>query len=110
MTRKSDAVFAAHVVEGTDVRMIQARNGPGLTLESLAELGVVRELFGKHFDGHGAVEPGVVRFVDFAHSTRAERRDDLIRAQSFSRFERHDRQMMSHSIASSNRAFTDRIG
>ena len=88
---KIDTVFATHVIERTDVRMIQARNSPRLALETLTELRIVRELFGKHFDRHGAVEPGVVRFVNFPHSARADRRDDLIRAQSFSRFERHDR-------------------
>ena len=34
------AVLSTDIVEGTDVRMVQARDGPRLALESLAERGV----------------------------------------------------------------------
>lgn len=42
-------------------------------------------MLGKNFDGDGAIEAGVSGFVDFAHTARADRREDLIRTEPASR-------------------------
>ena len=46
-------------------------------------------MLGKHFDGDGAVETSVFRFVHFAHPAGAERREDFIGAESSSGSYRH---------------------
>ena len=67
-----DPVLFTDVMERADVRMIQARDRTGLALEALLELGMVGEVSRKHFDGDGAIEPGVFGFVDFSHSARTD--------------------------------------
>src|SRR5216684_3604318 len=44
-----DTVLVADVVESADVRMTEARNGPGLALEALARLRIAGKMFGKNF-------------------------------------------------------------
>ena len=60
------ALAKVDVVEGADVRMIQARNGARLLLEALAELGMLRKMLGEHFDGDDTIEAGVVGFINLA--------------------------------------------
>jgi hypothetical protein len=45
---------------------------------------------GEDFDRDGAIEPRVARAIDFSHSTRAEERDHLIRAESSAGRQGHD--------------------
>jgi hypothetical protein len=60
-----DTVLLADVVQGADVRMIQLRYGFGFALEAGLALGAFGEVLGEDLDGYGAVEAGVVGFVDF---------------------------------------------
>jgi len=46
-------------------------------------------MLGKNFNRDSAVETGVASAVHFAHSTRTERRLDLVGAESDSREEGH---------------------
>ena len=66
-------VFAADVVEGADVRVVEAGDGAGFTLEALGEADA------GYFDGDGSFEAGVAGFVDFAHATCAQHGDDFVR-------------------------------
>jgi hypothetical protein len=75
------AVLAADIVENADVGVLQARDGPGLTLKPGAEIRIRTEVGGKDFDGDGALQPRVARLVDLAHAARAQCADDLIRPE-----------------------------
>ena len=55
-----------------DVWMTECGDGARLTLEALARLGVAGEVRGQDLDRHSAIESRVARFVDLAHSARAD--------------------------------------
>src|SRR5262249_16841477 len=76
-----NAVLVTDVIEGTDVRMIQARHRSSLTFESLMELGVCREVIWQDFDRHRPIETSVTRAIDFSHPARAERGEDFVRSE-----------------------------
>ena len=46
--------------------MIQAGNRSSLALESLFELGVIRQMGRQDLDGNGSIEAGVLGFVNLA--------------------------------------------
>jgi hypothetical protein len=60
------------------MRMVQARHRARLALESLAPGRISREPIPKDFDRDHAVETRVSGAIDFAHSSCAQRREDLI--------------------------------
>ena len=68
-----DTVLLADVIECANVRMVQARDRAGFTLEALTELDVIGEVLGKHLDRHDAIESGVFCLVDLTHTARSER-------------------------------------
>jgi len=68
-------IVGADVVQRAYIRMVQRGNGSGLTLESRAELIV------DDFDRDEAIEAGISRLVDMAHTARTEQTNHLIRAQ-----------------------------
>ena len=65
-------------VDRGDVRVIERCQQLRFALEPGEPLGIRREGFGQHFDGHLAVEPKVLGTVDFAHPARTELLDDLV--------------------------------
>jgi hypothetical protein len=71
-----DGVFAADVVEGADVGMVEAGDGSCFAFEALGEAALA------YLDGNGSVQPSVAGFVDFAHAACAERGDDFVRPQT----------------------------
>ena len=79
---KRGAPVVAHVVERADVRMVDARERPRLALESVAGLPVSHQFIRQDLDGYRPIEPRVTRFVDFAHTARAERGDNLVVAEA----------------------------
>jgi hypothetical protein len=56
----------------TDTTPVQARDRSGFALEALSSFGISGEMLGKHFDGDGAIEAGVVGFVDFTHAASTD--------------------------------------
>ena len=50
-----DAVLLADIVQGADMRMIEAGNGARLSLETLTQLRLGGEMLGKYFDRDRAV-------------------------------------------------------
>ena len=70
--------FAADVVQGADVRMIERRDRARLALEPVAHLGVVGEMRREDLHRDVAPEPRVLRPVDLAHAAGTERADDLV--------------------------------
>jgi len=75
------AVLLADVEERADVRMVEAGDGTSFALESFAQLGPVGQMIRQDLDGHGAVEAGVACAIDFAHPSRAQRRENLVRPE-----------------------------
>ena len=73
---------ASDVVHGADVRMIQARDDPGLALEAFGQLRVGGEVRVQHFDRDAAVQPRVPRLVDLADSARADGGADFVRPEA----------------------------
>jgi hypothetical protein len=76
-----DEIFS-HVVNADDVGVVQSGNGLGFLLEALEAPGVVSEIVGQDFDSDVAIEARVAGLVDLAHPTRADGREDFVRAES----------------------------
>ena len=73
------------VEERADVRVAERRDRPGLAVEALQELLVLREPGGEHLDRDVPAEARVARAPDFAHAAGAERSCDLVRSQALTR-------------------------
>src|SRR5262245_17489694 len=89
--QEADAVLLTDVVQRADVRVVQAGDGAGLTLEALAQIWIGREMLGQHFDRDEAIEPAIARSVDLAHAARAKWRHDLVWAERGTGRQRHGR-------------------
>ena len=74
--------LAPDVVESADVRMRELRDRLRLALEALAHLGRRRHVRRQHLDRHRPLQPRVPRLVDLPHPARAERRQDLVGAET----------------------------
>jgi hypothetical protein len=59
------------VEQTTNVGVAEAGDGARFALEALLRLWGIRQLFGENFDGHGAVQAGILGAIDFAHPPRA---------------------------------------
>ena len=75
----------ADLVDRADIRMVERRNRARLSLEPLAEIRA------DDLDGDGAIQARVSGFVNLAHPSRAQRRLDLVRAESRAGGQRHYR-------------------
>ena len=64
------------------MRVVQAADGLGFTLEAFPALGVVGQVFGKDLDGDGAVETGIPCPVHLSHTACANLRLDFVWAES----------------------------
>ena len=87
-----DVVLSSDVVERADVRMGELGDRLRLALEALPRLGGRHRLLGQHLDRDDAIQPGVLRLVDLAHPTGADRREDLVGAETGARGETQDRE------------------
>ncbi len=61
--------------------MIQRGCGSGFLREALHAVTVRREGRRQNLDRDGAIQPGILCAIHFAHSARAEQRLDLVRSQ-----------------------------
>ena len=77
-----DPILPAEVVEDADVGMIQGGDGPGLTLEALAQVRASCQLRREDLDRHRPIQARVPGPVDLAHAAGAERRGDLVGAEA----------------------------
>src|SRR5947207_10150089 len=84
-----DAVLMSDIVESADVRMIEARHRASLSLESLTDLGVIRQMGRQNFDRNGPIKACVFRAVHLAHPARAERCEDFVWAEPGARGKSH---------------------
>ena len=71
--------------------MGELRNRLRLPLEALAHRLAPREVIRQDLDGHRPIEPRVPRLPDLSHLSRAERRENLVRSETTSRRDRHER-------------------
>jgi hypothetical protein len=81
-------------VDRRDVRMVERRDEPRLTLEPRDPIRIGGELVGKDLDSHLAAELGIPSAVDLAHAALADGRDDLVRPEARSRGEWHRRNLV----------------
>ena len=69
--------------------MVQAGNGARLAFKAMAQLLARRYARSQHFHRDHASKPRVLGFIDLAHASRADGREDLIRSQPSPRGECH---------------------
>src|SRR5215472_14175748 len=94
--------MGANIVQHADMRMLELRDRPRLTLEPPLQLSVRVQIFGDDFYRDGSFQPRVPSAIHLSHSTGAQWRDDLVGAQSCPRGEGHFR---VRAIIASNTAF-----
>ena len=82
------ATGAFKAVDGRDVGMIQGRERLRFPLEAGKALGILSERIGQHLDCDLAAEARIGRTIDGAHSAFADRRDDVVDAESSAGSER----------------------
>ncbi len=69
--------------------MVQRGSGLGFLDESLPAGLIGDAVVRQDLDGHLAVEPRVARAIDLAHPTRADEREDFVRAKPGTWIQRH---------------------
>ena len=74
------AAILEDVVEANDVRVLEPRERRGLTLETRAEVFVVRHPRVEHLEGHVTAESLVTRAPDDAHPAPPELLDEAVTA------------------------------
>src|SRR5260370_30926117 len=88
-----DQVFriplVADVMERADVRMVERRDGLRLAFEAHAGIAAPGQARGQDLDRDRAVEPRVPGLVDLPHPAGADRRDDLVGAETGAGLEFH---------------------
>ena len=76
----TDSVLRSGIENRQKVGVRECRHGFGLTDEPCQGLRIVRQVLRQDLNGYVAIETGIASAVDLAHSTGADRRDDLIRS------------------------------
>ena len=72
------SVVLADFVDGADVGMVERGRGARFAAESFERLRILRDFFGKEFEGYEASERRVFGFVDHTHAAAAELFDDAV--------------------------------
>src|SRR5260370_35279339 len=73
----------AHVVKGTDARVIQCRGGARLPLEPIERHPVARAGPRQKLDGDSPVQAGVASFLNLAHTARPPKYQNHIKSDLF---------------------------
>ena len=94
----SGAALAADVIERDDVGVIEGRGGPRFLLEARDAVGVCRQQLREDLDRDLAVQAGVLRSIDLAHSAFAQLVEDAVRAEFLTDQEIHLRRSSSGAI------------
>ncbi len=72
-------------IDRHDVRMIQRRDGPRLTAESIDANRVARKVRRQQLQRHMAPEGGIERSIHLAHASLAQLRSDFVVVQAGAR-------------------------
>jgi hypothetical protein len=83
------AIVLSHVEHRTDVRMAQRGERLRLALESLLHIGTGSHVRWQDLDRDDAIQAGVARPVDLAHTACPKRSDDLERPEACARRQGH---------------------
>jgi hypothetical protein len=84
-----DAATVFEPVDGANVRVVERRQEPGLTLKPRETIGVRDEDCRQHFYRDVAIELRIARAIHLTHAARAERGDDFVRPEFRSRCQAH---------------------
>src|SRR5450631_459250 len=76
--QEPDPVGLVDAVDGDDIGMIEGGDSLGLPLETVAEVGVRRQDYGKDLQGDFAVQLAILGEEDLAHAPSADLRQDLV--------------------------------
>ena len=71
--------------------MVERGENFGFALKARETIGIARYRRGQHLDGDRALQVGIGGAIHLAHSTHANLRGDLIRAEADAGFEGHRR-------------------
>jgi hypothetical protein len=77
-----------HIVDYTDIGMIERRSGTRLALETLSRSFRCKGLR-QNFDSYFPSQPGVLGTIHFPHSSLTDGRKDFVGTESIARRERH---------------------
>ena len=72
------AVFLINFVDGADVRMAQGRSSLSFAPESIKRLRIARDIIRQKLQCYEPVKPGVLSFINDAHSSATELFDDAV--------------------------------
>ena len=75
---EGDAIFVANFIDGADIRVIERGGGARFAAKSFEGLRILRDIFGKKFEGDETAEVCVFGFVDDAHAATTEFFDDAV--------------------------------
>src|SRR5262245_49316356 len=75
---EGDGVLPPDVMDRDDIRVVESRGGASFLLEAEETFTIDREFLGQDLDRDLAGELGVARAIDLAHSSSAERRENLV--------------------------------
>lgn len=73
-----ESVGFADLLDMGDVSALQFRGGAGLLQEAMKSVLVTRNVGGKNFQRHRAIQLGVVSKINLSHSARANLGRDLV--------------------------------
>src|SRR5215469_936855 len=105
---EGSAVFLPDVVNRTDVGMIQSGRRLGFSPESFHRLPVVRQLFGKEFEGDKTAEASVLGLVDDSHPATTELFNHAVVGDGLAEYGSgivHLRRMLGRAILQVNRGW-----
>jgi hypothetical protein len=76
------SLMLADVINSRNVWMVQSTCRLGLVLEAAKAVGILRNIAGQDLDGNVALQPLVSRPVHLPHPASAQRRQDLVGAET----------------------------
>ena len=84
-----DAVLAADVEHGADVRVAQRGQGSGFPFEPCFQIRSISDVRCQGFHRNGATEAGVAGSIHLSHSAGPNQRNDLVRTEQGAGRQRH---------------------
>jgi hypothetical protein len=88
---RSGRRVVTELVDGEDVRVLDASERPGLAFEAGQPIGIPRHRIGQHLHGHVAVQALIAGAVHLAHAALADLRENAVRPKRRAGGRGHDR-------------------
>ena len=83
------AILVTDVMQRADVRMGEFRNRFGFALQTLPQGRIRGQIAGQNFDGYISLQTSVPGAIHLSHSSRPERRENLVRSEFDTRGKNH---------------------